>query len=567
MWKNIILNFKLPHLITLYLMSFITFLLILGQQNIIVFSNWLKLNTFELAFSISLQWEFFTCLLIWFVSLCILIYSLNYISETLDYFLFYIYMGFFITSISILVIGSNIFILLIGWEGVGIVSYFLINYWNLRIEANKSSLKALLLNKIGDFCLVFAGIFLFNLMIAPKNFVVNALVPFFRYECILWNHFLISIINFIGILIVGTAITKSAQLYFCMWLPDAMEGPTPVSALIHSSTMVAAGYILLLKYYSLLQTPYVLGSICFIGLLTNLLSTITLFSTTDIKNTLANSTLAQIAYMFFLFGYGLPILSLTQFATHAFYKSLLFLSFGGLIHQLLNNQDSRLLTGLYIQNPITYSCVLIGLLNFISIPAFIAHYSKVNLLNLTITQNYGVYYGIYLITDYSQVVNFLSGLGLIWILIFNKTNLKLTKNNIFENHSWEFSNLFAVISLIILALSATLLGPFILNWSISWEFTTLGLVELIYEDLYFNPYNISNWLFLTLFLASFNVVYFWNLKTAYSTSQSSAINNWFLDKVLNLFLRINIRIGVKLTFLLQNKFFFPLTYLKLLYKF
>ena len=174
-----------------------------------------------------------------------------------------------------------------------------------------------------------------------------------------------------------------------------MEGPTPVSALIHSSTMVAAGYILLLKYYILFQLCYqVLTLIALIGLLTNLLSTITLLTTTDIKNTLANSTTAQIAYMFFLFGYGYPIISALQFTTHAFYKSLLFLTFGGLIHQAVNNQDGRLVSLHYLQNPVTYTCFFIGLINFVSIPGFIAHYSKINLLNLTITQNYSMYYGV-----------------------------------------------------------------------------------------------------------------------------------------------------------------------------
>lgn len=345
-------------------------------------------------------------------------------------------MSFFITSITIIVISSNIFTLLIGWEGVGIISYLLINYWNIRIEANKASVKALLLNKIGDFCLVFGGIFLFNLTVSSDNTLLNSLCYFFKYETFQLISLHINLLLVVGFLIITTAITKSAQLFFCMWLPDAMEGPTPVSALIHSSTMVAAGYILLLKYYSLFQITYsLLTLICFIGLLTNLLSTITLFSTTDIKNTLANSTMAQIAYMFFLFGYGYPLLSLAQFSTHAFYKSLLFLSFGGLIHQIKNNQDSRLITLSYIQNPITYTCILIGIISFISIPAFIAHYSKVSLLNLTVTQNYGIYYGIYLITEYSQVINFIAGLSLVFTLFFNKNNVKLNKSNIMQNHS------------------------------------------------------------------------------------------------------------------------------------
>ena len=385
-----------------------------------------------------------------------------------------------------------------------------------------------MLNKVGDFSLVFAGLFLFNIFLTSNSTLINSLHGFIESELInLGGLFCIKLGTFCAFLIILTAITKSAQLHFCMWLPDAMEGPTPVSALIHSSTMVAAGYLLLLKYYVLVQIPSALTLVCFIGLLTNLLSTITLFSTTDIKNTLANSTLAQIAYMFFLFGYGYPILSLMQFSTHAFYKSLLFLSFGGLIHQALNNQDGRLISLLYIQNPITYSCVLIGLLSFVSIPSFIAHYSKVTLLNLTITQNYGIYYGVFLVTEFSQVVNFVAGFGLILILIFNKTNSKLNFQNIRNNHSWELGSSFALFSITVLSLLTLILGPFMLNFSLSTEFLNLTRFTLDNYDVFFNPYNISNWLFLLFFLSTFSFFYF-NEEVIYGNnnfSQISGLNN------------------------------------------
>ena len=395
----------------------------------------------------------------------------------------------------------------------------------MRIEANKSSLKALLLNKIGDFCFVFGSIFLFNLFLSTDNVVVNSLSIYVKHELIYLIGFEFNLLTLIGYLLVLTAISKSAQLHFCMWLPDAMEGPTPVSALIHSSTMVAAGYILLLKYYLLLQIPSILFSICLIGLLTNLLSTVTLFSTTDIKNTLANSTLAQIAYMFFLFGYGYPILSLTQFSTHAFYKSLLFLSFGGLIHQMRNNQDGRLTMLLYIQNPVTYTCILVGLLSFVSIPAFIAHFSKISLLNLTITQNYGIYYGIYIITEYSQVINLIAGIGLLFILFDSQLNIKTNKLNIVSKHSWEVSNLYSLVSIVILGSSTLLLGPLILSQSLDLEFVNLPFVAFQYNDLFFNVFNLSGGLFIILFVSSFSVIYFFISVVKYNYNQVSAINN------------------------------------------
>jgi NADH:ubiquinone oxidoreductase subunit 5 (subunit L)/multisubunit Na+/H+ antiporter MnhA subunit len=215
-----------------------------------------------------------------------------------------------------------------------------------------------------------------------------------------------------------------------------MEGPTPVSSLIHSSTMVAAGYILLLKYNYLFQTSFILLIlICIIGLITNLISTLLTLTTTDVKNILANSTTAQIAYMFFLFGYGYPIISLIQFIAHAFYKSLLFMGFGGLIHQVNNSQDSRIFSLTYIQNPITYTCLFIGLINFISLPGFISHYSKINLLNLTTTFSYSFQYGIWLITEYSQIINFIAGISLFKILINYSNNNRISKNKLFIKHN------------------------------------------------------------------------------------------------------------------------------------
>ena len=216
--------------------------------------------------------------------------------------------------------------------------------------------------------------------------------------------------------------------------------------------MVAAEYLLLLKYNVLFQTSAILLiSLCFVGLLTNLISTILTLTTTDVKNTLANSTTGQIAYMFFLFGYGYPKLSLIQFIVHAFYKALLFMGFGGIIHQVKNNQDNRIINVHYLSNPILYTCLFIGLLNYISIPGFFSHYSKINLLNLTISINYGVQYGIWLITEYSQIINFIAGISLLKILLNSGYNNSIRVNKISWYNSWESHNLLSLGAILLLS--------------------------------------------------------------------------------------------------------------------
>ena len=365
----------------------------------------------------------------------------------------------------VVVSSGNIFILLLGWEGVGIISYLLINYWNLRIESNKSAIKALLLNKIGDFSIVFAGISFFNYFLNASNMIINYLTIFFKNELYLFLNFNINIFFFPLLFIVLAAISKSAQLIFCMWLPDAMEGPTPVSALIHSSTMVAAGYILLITYYQIFQINEKFSIlIYFIGLLTNWLSTLVLLTTSDIKNTLANSTTAQIAYMITLLGSNFPISSLMQFVAHAFYKSLAFLSFGSLIYQVKDNQDIRIVSVLNIQNPLMIFCLMVSLLSFLGIPNFISHFGKLDLFSLTTKFNY-FNQGFSILLLYSQLINFIGGLGLFLICINYKNNIKISKFYIVNNTNWENSYPLAMLSKVILALCCLILGNYLYSLS------------------------------------------------------------------------------------------------------
>lgn len=569
-FKNILdfhsyMNKQYNILITLITIFFLSFIWLTNIDFIKLF-NWVKIHNLKIDYIVLLGWELICSLIIILMSTLILIYSLDYIKNTIDFNLFYIYMLLFVISIILLVIGGNLAVLLIGWEGVGVMSYLLINYWNLRIESNKSSLKALMLNKIGDFCIIFSSILLYNLLLTFNNIIINNLSLYYMQETINIYFFELSHIGFLAFLLLIGAISKSAQFLFSMWLPDAMEGPTPVSALIHSSTMVAAGYILLLKYSLIFQASwYNLLLILLIGLITNLLATFITLTTTDIKNTLANSTTAQISYMFFLFGYGYPIFSFLQFISHAFYKALLFMGFGGLIHQVKNNQDSRIFITNYLYNPILYTCLFIALINFISIPGYISHYSKINLLNLTTTVNYGFQYGIWIITEYSQIINFLAGLTLFFSILNFNNNIKISKNFLHINHSWEVSNLFSLFSILILTLGCLILGSFLLKFSYIYIYYFLNNLNYInLNDLYYSNLNISRYLFINIFIISYIYMYIFKSFTSFNYNQVSNINNLNLDKLLNKNLKFIYFLAIKINFLFNNKFMMPSTYLKYL---
>ena len=487
---------------------------------------------------------------------------------SLDYNLFYIYMFIFVGSISVLSLSGNLLVLLVGWEGVGILSYLLINYWNLRVEANKSSLKALLLNKIGDFSIIFGCILIHNTIISVDNTLISRIIVKFKHEhVVVFGNTLIQIVGLVGLLLIIGAITKSAQFVFSVWLPDAMEGPTPVSSLIHSSTMVAAGYLLLLKYSVLFQVSLILSIIiCFLGLFTNLLSTLLTLSTTDVKNTLANSTTGQIAYMFFILGLGFPIASLVQFISHAFYKSLLFMSFGGLIHQVNNNQEGRRLGWNYLQNPLTYTCLFIGLLNFISIPGYISHYSKVNILILVVVLKSSLLIAVKLITEYSQFINFIAGVSLFKTLINFNTNLS-NKNSIFSNHSWEVANLLSLASLVILSICCVFLGFLIVTVFNSYVYLNQTLnFTLDFNDSFYNGYVMSLSIFTITILTTFISIFIFKVNSNLNYNQISSVNNFEVDKII-----INFTIGLfnlsKINnFLYNNKLLHLATYIKTIYK-
>ena len=323
-----------------------------------------------------------------FVSALVHIYSVSYMSEDPHLPRFMSYLSLFTFFMLILVTGDNFIQMFLGWEGVGLASYLLINFWHTRIQANKSAMKAIIINRIGDFglSLGIAAVFLnFNSLDFPTVF---SLVPYLSNETFVLLNMEINKITAISLLIFVGAVGKSAQIGLHTWLPDAMEGPTPVSALIHAATMVTAGVFVLLRCSPLIEySNNALTIITIMGVLTAFMAATIGVVQNDLKKVIAYSTCSQLGYMIFSIGLSNYSVSLFHLMNHAFFKALLFLSAGSVIHAMSNEQDMRKMGGLLKVIPITYVMIFIGSLSLMGFPFLTGFYSKDALLELT----YGIY--------------------------------------------------------------------------------------------------------------------------------------------------------------------------------
>lgn len=312
-----------------------------------------------------------------FISLCVQIYSLDYMSHDKHKQRFMSYLALFTFFMLILVTANNFLQMFVGWEGVGVCSFLLINFWSTRIQANKAAIKAMLINRIGDFSLMI-GIFAIFVQFNSLNYtLIFTLVPWVQTQSITILSFQWNILTFISLCLFFGAVGKSAQIGLHAWLPDAMEGPTPVSALIHSATMVTAGVFLLIRISPLLEySATALFIITIMGALTTFFAaTIGVFQN-DIKRIIAYSTCSQLGYMVFSCGLSNYTISMFHLFNHAFFKALLFLCSGAIIHALYDEQDIRKMGGLKNLLPVTYTVMLIASLALIGFPFLSGFYSK-----------------------------------------------------------------------------------------------------------------------------------------------------------------------------------------------
>lgn len=352
-----------------------------SQPVIVKAFEWFRVNGVQINFGFQIdQLSLMMVMIITGIGSLIHLYSIGYMSHDKGFYKFFTYLNLFIFSMLLLVMGSNYLILFIGWEGVGLCSYLLIGFWYTNEEYGKAARKAFIMNRIGDLALLI-GIF----MIASQTNAVDYLSVAENASKFELDG---TVIIFITASLFIGATGKSAQVPLYTWLPDAMAGPTPVSALIHAATMVTAGiYLVVRSNFLFTLAPTVQGGILFIGFLTAALAGFYALRQNDIKKVLAYSTVSQLGFMFIALGLGAYTTAMFHVMTHAFFKALLFLGAGSVIHAMSNEQDMRFMGGLKKYIPLTHATFLIGTLAISGFPLLSGMISKDEILVAAFAKN------------------------------------------------------------------------------------------------------------------------------------------------------------------------------------
>lgn len=345
-----------------------------GTPVIVKAFEWFTIGGIQVNFGFQIdQLSLMMMMIITGIGSLIHLYSIGYMSHDKGFYKFFTYLNLFIFSMLLLVMGSNYLILFIGWEGVGLCSYLLIGFWYENTEYGKAARKAFIMNRIGDLGLLI-GIFLIASQTNALDYLsVAQNASKFEFDGV--------VIMFITLSLFIGAMGKSAQIPLFTWLPDAMAGPTPVSALIHAATMVTAGIYLVVRSNFLYHlSPSTLDFILVIGLATSLIAAFIGLRQNDIKKVLAYSTVSQLGLMFIALGVEAYTSAMFHLMTHAFFKALLFLGAGSVIHAMSGEQDMRFMGGLKSKIPVTYWTFLIGTLAIAGIPPLSGMISKDEIL-------------------------------------------------------------------------------------------------------------------------------------------------------------------------------------------
>ena len=552
-------NFRIYQIIStslLFLCAFISWIIFiqhLGNKDTVIIHllNWIRSGNFIVDWSIRLDTlTSVMFIVVTTVSACVHLYSIGYMENDQSKVRFMGYLSLFTFFMLMLVSSNNLLQMFFGWEGVGLASYLLIGFWHHKDSANSAAIKAFVVNRVGDFgyAIGIAGIFFIFGSISFDNIFEQ--VDLFKNHNIVFLSITFNTIDLLCFLLFIGAMGKSAQLGLHTWLPDAMEGPTPVSALIHAATMVTAGVFLVARMSPLFEFAHFTNLfITFIGASTAIFAASIALTQNDIKRVIAYSTCSQLGYMFFAAGVGAYNASIFHLTTHAFFKALLFLSAGSVIHAINHEQDMRKMGGLFKKIPFTAIMMWVGSLAIIGFPYFSGYYSKESILE-------NAFYSSNNLSNFAYIIGILTALLTAfysWRLLFltfhgQNRSEKKTFQNVHE------SPYVMTIPLFILAIGSVFSGIFLSEYFIGyykkdfWD----GALVLTNESHKYLPLSQS---LISKFAVAFGIflcvlIYTYNKDTAKNLSYnldplySISKNKWYVDELYNIiFVRSFFRIA------------------------
>jgi NADH-quinone oxidoreductase subunit L len=416
---------------------------IMGEPSITInLFTWL--NVADLNVNIGFMLDKLSVLMLFVVSLIsfmVHIYSTEYMKHDENKVRFFSYLGLFTFVMYMLVTAPNLLQLFLGWEGVGVASYLLIGFWYKKDSAAKASIKAFLVNRVADLALIAAMILIFMEL---KSLDITT---------ILTNASSLENLNIIALLLFIGAMGKSAQFGFHTWLPDAMEGPTPVSALIHSATMVSAGVFLIVRMSGLFEFSDILPIIAIVGMVTAIFASLVGLAQKDIKRVIAYSTCAQLGYMVFACGVSAYSAAMFHLFTHAFFKALLFLAAGSVIHACRDEQNMFKMGGLRKAMPYTFVLMWIGSLALLGVPPLAGFFSKDFILESSFMAGTDIGYWVYAVGTFGAMLTAIYTSRVIFLVFNGQTRLNIED----AKHVHE-SNFVMLVPMIVLGFGSVVAG-------------------------------------------------------------------------------------------------------------
>ena len=525
-----------------------------GYENNVVIASWINSGSLNVNWSIKIDaLSSVMLVVVTLISSLVHIYSIGYMSHDPHKPRFMAYLSLFTFAMLTLVTSDNFLQLFFGWEGVGLCSYFLIGFWFKKDSANAAAIKAFIVNRVGDFGFAL-GIFLIFYLFGTVNYnEVFLLIPKTLDQEIYFLGINLKSIDLICILLFMGAMGKSAQFLLHTWLPDAMEGPTPVSALIHAATMVTAGVFLVVRCSPIFEYSQIaLNIICIVGMTTAFFAATVALVQNDIKKIIAYSTCSQLGYMFFAAGIGAYNVAIFHLFTHAFFKALLFLGAGSVIHSLNNEQDIRKMGGIWRKLPYSWGLMIVGTLALSGFPFFSGFYSKEAIIEFAYLKGNTLGYYVVVIGIFTALLTAIYS----WRLVF-KTFHGTYENKELKINSIHESPYVMLVPLIVLAIGSIFAGFFFKElfigqyasnnfWSDSIKF--LSPISTDHPPLwivYFTP---------VIVVLSIPIAYYLFVKNKDITNwlvnenkplYNFLINKWYFDELYEyLFVRTFKRIGI-----------------------